>query len=154
MKTQFKFLAVSVCSIALGLTINNFALSGVATNKIAVVDVQKVVASSSQVSALKEEQKKKIQDVQSFIVTAKKSLEKETDAAKKKALEDSYNKQLQTKTSTIEKEYGQKLQEIDSTISTVIANKAKADGYTIVLAKGVVLYGGEDITTSIITAVK
>lgn len=153
MKTQLKILAVGVCSLALGLSINNFALSGVTTN-IAVVDVPKVIASSAQVQALKEEQKKKIQDVQAFIIDAKKSLEKETDVKKKKVLEDSYNKQLQTKTSTIEKEYGQKLKDIDTSISTVIATKAKTQGYTMVLAKGVVLYGGDDITDSVIKDVK
>ncbi len=155
MKTQFKFLAVSVCSLAIGLSLSNFATSAVTpTNKIAVVDVQKVVSNSSQVNALKEEQKRKIQDVQSFIVNAKKSLEKETDAKKKKALEEGYNKELQLKTSTIEKEYGQKLKEIDTTISTVIANKAQTQGYSMVLAKGVVLYGGDDITDAVIKDVK
>ncbi|MDD3236941.1 MAG: OmpH family outer membrane protein [Candidatus Gastranaerophilales bacterium] len=154
MKKQIKVATLAVCTFALGLCINNAAFSDIASFKIATVDVQQVVSSSSQVKALKAEQQAKIKDLQSFVATAKKAVSDEKDANKKKALEDKYNKELKAKTGTIEKEYAKKLQDIDSTISTSISNEAKAKNYNLVLAKGVVLYGGDDITTSVIKAVK
>ena len=72
MKNNFKILTISLVAFAIGLTAGNYAISDVPANfKVAVVDVQKVVASSAQVKALKEEQKKKSQDLAKFIETAK-----------------------------------------------------------------------------------
>ena len=39
--------------------------------------------------------------------------------------------------------------EIDAKIGAAIAKKAQADGYSLVLVKGAVLYGGADITEDI-----
>lgn len=155
MKNSIKFLTVALIAFGIGFTLNNYAMSDVPANfKVAVVDVQKVVSSSAQVKALKDEQKKKGQELAKFIETAKANINKETDAKKKKALEDKYNKEFQTKRTAIAKNYETKLLAIDKSISTVIDNNAKANGYNLVLAKGVVLSGGTDITDEISKAVK
>lgn len=54
----------------------------------------------------------------------------------------------------LEKEYTSKLTAIDANISKTIETQAKAKNYNIVLAKGVVLYGGDDITAEVIKVVK
>lgn len=154
MKKQIKIASLAVCTFALGLCINNAAFSDIAGLKIATVDVQKVVSSSNQVKALKAEQQSKIKDLQAFVNTAKKAVAAESDTTKKKALEDKYNKELKTKTGAIEKEYAKKLQAIDTNISNAISQEAKAANYNLVLAKGVVLYGGDDITSSVIKTIK
>lgn len=155
MKNNLKFLTVALVAFGIGFAINNYAMSDVPANfKVAVVDVQKVVASSGQVKALKDEQKKKGQELAKFIETAKASINKETDAKKKKTLEDKYNKEFQTKRTAIAKDYETKLLAIDKSISATIDNNAKANGYNLVLAKGVVLSGGTDITDEIAKAVK
>lgn len=155
MKNNFKLVAVAALSLVIGLSVNNFAVSNVpASYKVAVVDVQKVVSSSKQVAALKEEQKKKISELTSFVQTAKTNISKEKDAAKKKALEDKYSKELTAKKATIEKDYATKLKAIDKSISDTINAKAKAGNYNLVLSKGVVLSGGDDITAAVSAAVK
>lgn len=155
MKSRIKFLTVALVAFGIGFAVNNYAMSDVPANfKVAVVDVQKVVASSSQVKALKDEQKKKGQELAKFIETAKETINKETDAKKKKALEDKYNKEFQAKRTAIAKNYETKLLAIDKSISTTIDNNAKANGYNLVLAKGVVLSGGTDITDEIAKVVK
>ena len=69
MKNSLKFLTVSLVAFAIGLAAGNYAISDVPSNfKVAVVDVQKVVASSSQVKALKDEQKKKGQHNLFFVI--------------------------------------------------------------------------------------
>ncbi len=155
MKSSVKILTISLLTFAIGLAAGNFAISDVGTPyKVAVVDVQKIIASSSQVKSLKEEQKKKGQDLAKFIETAKTSLDKEQDAKKKKALEEKYNKEFQTKRTAIAQNYETKLLAIDKNITDIINTNAKNNGYDLVLAKGVVLSGGTDITDEISKQIK
>ena len=155
MKSNLKILAISLIAFVIGMTAGNYAISDVPSNfKVAIVDVQKVVASSTQVKALKDEQKKKTQELAKFIETAKANLDKEKDAKKKQTLETKYNKEFQDKRKAIAKNYETKLLEIDKNITNVINANAEANGYNLVLAKGAVLSGGTDITEEISKAVK
>jgi len=131
-------------------------LSGVPAmaHDIAVVDVPQVVNASSQVQALKKEQQNKATELVKFIEKARKDVASITDADKKKAAEEKYTKELQAKKEKMDKEYNEKLKAIDTSISQKIEAQAKAQGYNIVLTKGIVLYGGTDITSEIIKAVK
>ena len=61
---------------------------------------------------------------------------------------------MSNKKQAIDKNYATKLEAIDKSISAQIASQAKLGGYYIVLAKGVVLYGGTDITDAVKKAVK
>ena len=153
MNNKIKILAVGLLTFASGIAFSNFAMSDV-PSKIAVVDVQEVVNSSSQVQALKKEQQAKMKEVVSFVEKARKEVAATTDVKKKQALEEKYNKKLNTKKTAMDKNYADKLTAIDSTISKQIEAQAKAGGYDIVLAKGVVLYGGSDITDAVKKAVK
>jgi len=155
MNKKFKFLAVLTVAFGLGLTAGNIAISDVPSNyKVAVIDVQKVITSSAQVKALKDEQKKKTQELTKFIENAKTAIDKEKDTKKKKALEEKYNKEFQAKRTSIAKNYETKLLAIDKSITDVINANAKANGYNLVLAKNVVLSGGTDITDEIAKTVK
>ena len=153
MNNKIKILAVGLLTFASGIAFSNFAMSDV-PSKIAVVDVQEVVNSSSQVQALKKEQQAKMKEVVSFVEKARKEVAATTDVKKKQALEEKYNKELNTKKTAMDKNYADKLTAIDSTISKQIEAQAKAGGYDIVLAKGVVLYGCSDITDAVKKAVK
>lgn len=153
MNNKIKILAVGLLTFASGIAFSNFAMSDV-PSKIAVVDVKEVVNSSSQVQALKKEQQAKMKEVVSFVEKARKEVAATTDVKKKQALEEKYNKELNTKKTAMDKNYADKLTAIDSTISKQIEAQAKAGGYDIVLAKGVVLYGGSDITDAVKKAVK
>ena len=153
MNNKFKFLTVGLLTFAAGIAFSNYAMSDV-PSKIAVVDVQAVVNSSSQVQALKKEQQAKTKEIVSFVEKARKDVAAVTDVKKKQALEEKYNKELNTKKTAMDKNYSDKLTAIDATISRQIENQAKLGGYDIVLAKGVVLYGGSDITEAVKKAVK
>lgn len=123
-------------------------------SKIAVVDVQKVVNKSAQVQALKKEQKAKKEELVKFINTARADVNKQTDPKKKEELTKKYDKELAAKREANAKAYKTKLQAIDKSISATITAQAKAMGYDMVLTKGVVLYGGDDITDAITKVVK
>lgn len=153
MNNKLKFLTVGLLTFVAGIAFSNYAMSDV-PSKIAVVDVQAVVNSSSQVQALKKEQQAKTKEIVTFIEKARKDVAAVTDVKKKQALEEKYNKELSSKKTAMDKNYSDKLTAIDATISKQIENQAKLGGYDIVLAKGVVLYGGSDITEAVKKAVK
>ncbi len=121
---------------------------------VAIVDVPQVVNASGQVQALKKEQQAKADEIIKFVEKARKDVASITDASKKKAAEEKYNKELVAKKQKMDSEYAEKLKALDTSISQQINEKAKADGYDLVLSKGIVLYGGKDITAEIIKVVK
>lgn len=152
MKT-FKILTITAVVLALSLSMNNFASAKSAADfSVAVIDTQKVVDNSPQICALKTAQKNKLNELASFVEKAKADVAKQTDAAKKKVLEDSYNKELNLRKTDIEKDYVKKLTEFDKSVKDII--KSKASNYDLVLVKSSVLEGGTDITNEIIKELK
>ena len=155
MKTGLKIFTAAAAAFCIGAASGNFAVSDVPSSfKTAVVDVQKVVASSNQVKALTKEQAEQREALAKFVKTANEAVKKETNETKKKALEAQYNKEFKQKQETLAKNYETKLLAIDKDITALISAKAKAKGYNLVLAKGMVLYGGIDITDEIAKQVK
>jgi outer membrane protein len=137
-------------AIILGLT----SMTPAFADKIAVVDVPAVVAQSQQVQALKKEQTKKIQDLEKWLSTVRADVEKQKTEEGKDKLLKKYNAEFAKKKEAIAKDYQARLQAVDKSISETIAQQAKAKGYDIVISKGMVLYGGDDITADINKVVK
>ncbi len=154
MKINSKIVAIACLAVGIVLGSNNFAKSDIAAQKIAVVDVPTIVAKSSQVKTLKDEQIKKAQDLQKWLETVNNDVKKQSTDANKQKLLKKYNDELAKKKEANAKDYAQKLAAIDKSISDTIAAQAKAKGYSIVIAKSTVLYGGEDITAEIAKLVK
>ena len=125
-----------------------------AAGKIAVVDVQAVVAKSAQVQALKKEQQTKIKELDKWLKTAQADVEKQKSQEGKEKLLKKYNADFAKKKEEIAKNYQTKLQAIDKSITETIANQAKAKGYDMVISKGVVVFGGDDITADVSKVVK
>ena len=129
--------------------------SAMADTRIAVVDVQAVIAGSSQVQALKKEQKTKLEELNKWIKTARADVEKQKTKEGKEKLAKKYDADFAKKQQDIKSNYAKKLQAIDVTISQAIANEAKAKGYNLVISKqGKVLYSSDDLTANIQKAVK
>lgn len=156
MKTFSKLFTILFITIISFVSTNNIAFSAPNNFTYAIVDVPQVVASSKQVAALKTEQTAKLNELTQFVQTANKKIQEEKDTQKKVALEKKLKSELAAKKATVEKNYATKLEAIDKNISNIIAQKAKAKGFDLVLAKGVVLYSGTgvDITNEVIQAVK
>jgi len=142
---------ILTAAIILGLSSMNAAF---ADTKIAVVDVAAVVAQSQQVKVLKQEEAKKIQDLEKWLTTVRADVEKQQTQEGKDKLLKKYNAEFAKKKETIAKDYQAKLQTIEKSISDTITQQARAKGYDMVISKGVVLYGGDDITADITKVVK
>ena len=131
-----------------------FSSAAFADTKVAVVDIQAVVNKSAQVQALKKEQQTKMQELEKWLQTVRADVEKQQTKEGKEKLIKKYDADFAKKQEAIKKDYATKLQKIDRDITTVINKEAKAKGYTMVFAKGTVLFGGDDITNDIIKLVK
>jgi len=142
---------ILTAAIILGLSTMNAAF---ADTKIAIVDVQAVVAQSQQVKALKKEQQTKIQDLEKWLTTVRADVEKQQTQEGKDKLLKKYNAEFAKKKEVIAKDYASRIQVVEKSISDTIAQQARAKGYDIVIAKGMVLYGGDDITAEITKVVK
>ncbi len=122
--------------------------------KVALVDVQYLVAKSSDVKKLREDQEKKVAQLQKWLAKVKAEVEKQkTEKAKEKLIK-KYNDEFAEKQAELKEEYAEKLQVIDEEMTEIIEDKANELGYDIVVSKGVVLTGGEDITSEIAAEVK
>ncbi len=151
-KQKITTLTIAIAAFAIGLGFNNFAMSDIPVNyKVAVVDINAVVSKSAQVQALKKEQQTKMKELQKWLETVRADVQKQSSKDK---LIKKYDAEFAKKQEAIKKNYATKLQAIDKSISETIATEAKAKNYNLVLSKGMVLYGGDDITASISKVVK
>ena len=124
-----------------------------ASYNVAVIDVPQVVENSAKIKKLKQEQQAKVDELIKYIEKARKDVALQADEKKKKDLEEKFQKELVSKKEKIDKEYIKKLADIDENISKTVENYAKSNSYDLILSKGMVLYGGEDITSAIVKVV-
>ena len=144
---------LTVTTLVFTLTIGNLAFSKDLSNiNVAVVDVNRIIKSSPEINALNTDRKNKVSDLVSFVEKARADIANEKNTAKKKELENSYTKEINSKKETLDKEYVQNLSNVDKEISAII--KTKSSGYDLVLTKNCVLNGGTDITNEIIKELK
>ena len=121
-------------------------------SEVAYVDLVKIVNSSKQVKALKDEQNAKAKEILAFIDKARKDVAKVNDVEKKKKLDEKYHNEFLAKKEQLDKDYNQKFEQIEKTIRKVIEEQAKAKGYDMVVANSFVLYGANDLTEDVIKA--
>lgn len=143
-----KVLSLTLMALILGSGI------AMAEQRIAVVDVQAVVSKSAQVQALKKEQQAKMQDLEKWLKTAQTDVEKQQTKEGKEKLLKKYNAEFAKKKEAIAKDYAARLQAVDKSITETISTTAKAKGYNMVISKGVVVFGGDDITADVQKSVK
>lgn len=151
MKKQIIILSSAVAiSLVMGYSINNIAISKAQPEyKIATVDIQKIVANSTEIKSLKAEQEKQMQNMQSTIDKARTEISKEQDPVKIAQLEEKYRNEINNQKLALDTSYNTKVKAIDSKIKTAVVEKARSMNYNIVLPKNTVLFGGDDITDEV-----
>lgn len=140
---------------ALVVLVASFGMnSAMAEGKIAVIDIPAVVAKSAQVQALKKEQQDKMKELDNWLKVAQADVDKQKTQEGKEKLLKKYNTDFAKKKETLVKNYQTKLREINKNITDTISAQAKAKGYDMVITKGAVVYGGDDITADIQKVIK
>ncbi len=154
MKKQVKLLMAVAFAFGIGFGTANLAISNATAPTIAVVNIDKVLNSSSQVAALKSEQKAKASELKTWLKNAQDDVDKQKTPQAKQAARAKYEKELMNKRAANNKAFSGKLAAIDASVTKTISQYAKSKGYPIVLAKSVVIYGGTDITNEVAKLVK
>lgn len=155
MKKKILATFIVIGAFVCGYSINSIAVSNTSPEyKIAVVDIQQIVASSKEITALKLEQQKQMQNMQTTIEKARAEISKEKDPVKIAQLEEKYRNEINKEKLALDKSYNEKLKAIDSKIKTAVVEKARSMNYNMVLPKNTVLFGGDDITDQVATIIK
>ena len=155
MKKKILATVLIIGAFAAGYSINSIAVSNTNLDyRVAVVDIQQIVANSSEIKALKLEQIKQAENMQSTIDKARTEISKEKDPKKISQLEEKYRNEINNQKLALDESYSTKLKAIDSKIKTAVVEKARSMNYNIVLPKNTVLFGGDDITDQVGAIIK
>lgn len=150
MKKRIIGTIITISAFAVGYSINNIAISKASPEyRVAVVDIQRIVANSSEINALKIEQEKQLESLQNTINKARNEISKEKDSKKVMQLEEKYRNEINEQKIALDTAYNSKLTAIDNKIKTAVVEKARSMNYNIVLPKNTVLFGGDDITEQV-----
>ncbi|MBS4760517.1 MAG: OmpH family outer membrane protein [Clostridium sp.] len=149
-----KIMILSVLALAVSVGFQSTAFSAEAVKKYAVVDVKKVVNSSSSVKTLKAERAKQKEAVLNFVKDGNAKVAAEKDPKKKEELKKKLNNDLKYMTKSYDQKYKDGLKKINDEINADINKVAKEKKYELILTTDAVLYGGDNITNEIIKAVK
>ena len=149
-------LTLVLCSFAFGLGfgMNNVAFSNAALTKVAYVNVAKLLSTSKTLKTAEQTRAKQTQDMLKWYDNANAEIMKQQDKQAKKDLIKKYEAQLTQKKKSIKDAYAKKVLEVDKQLDAEITKQAKDMGYTLVLRKESVLFGGVDITDKILPSVK
>ena len=90
-----------------------------------------------------------MKELEKWLQNAKTNVEKQPTKEAKEKMLNKYNDEFKKKKETVTANYQNKLNAIDKSISESIAQQAKVKGYDMVITKGMVLYGGDDITLDV-----
>ena len=135
-------IALVVCFLCCGLCCKK-------GDKIAVVDVQKIVSQARPVAELRQNMQIQMNELQAWVNASNAEIEKASEKDKE-ALTQKYAAELQERQLGLKKVQAEKLQQIDADITKLIEKVAKKEGYTITLVKTSVATGGTDITDKVI----
>lgn len=159
-----KFMTLALAAGFLGLTANAYAL------RIAVVDVKKVFDAYSGTQQAKDQLKKQVDDEKGKLEKEQDGLKKElTDLEAKKSVlpEAKYKEQqaevaekiralqdkIQTTTNDLQQREAKMTGEIVDLIKEAVSKVAKEEKYDYVFESSNILFGGEEITATVIKEV-
>ena len=145
MKNNLWFATACILVFFVGYNVNNTAVS-FPKYKVAVVDIQTILAKSPEIQSLKNSQNKQINDLNTLISKAQNEIVNESDRNKALKMEAEYRKEIETKRNAIDDEYNNKIVQITSKIRNCVSAEAKKTNYNLVLPTGMVISGGDDIT--------
>ena len=123
------------------------ALPSVAAEKYGVVNVDYVMSKSPAALQANDAIRRQETEVQKFLLDARKDLEK-TPESQRKAKEEKYNKELQTKAMALRQQEEKKGQELFNKFDAAVKAVARENGYTLIVPAA--LYGASDISDLVI----
>jgi outer membrane protein len=122
--------------------------------KIAVVDVQALVNQTPSVIALRAEQQNNMAIIQNWVAGVNNQLSQIADQNQRASLTQQYQIELNKREQILQSQYAQKVQAIDAELSKLVSDVANEKKLDYVFAKGMVVFGGTDITADVAKRLK
>lgn len=122
-------------------------------SKIAVVDVQRLVAQAQPVVELRQDMESQMSQLQEWVNAQNEEINKVSSKEKKDELAKQRQAELLQKQKLIQEDYAKKLQQLDASLTKIIEKEANRAGCGITLIKGSVATGGIDITEKVLKAI-
>ena len=122
--------------------------------KIAVVDVQFLVNQTPAVLALRAEQQQNASIIQNWINGVNSQLSQIADQNTRNATAQQYQIELNKRQQMLQSQYAMKIQAIDAELSKLVSDVANEKKLDYVFAKGMVVFGGTDITEDVAKLLK
>lgn len=156
MSIDKKTFACSVSSAVIVALLASFALFKASNSgdNFGVVDLQRVVAESKDVAALRASRSAQIAELKKMADDANAKIDEIKKDEEKKEATDKYLAEIQTAKKEFDNSYNSELQASDAKIQGVINAVAEKKGLSIVLSKTSVVSGGVDITEAVVDLVK
>lgn len=130
------------------------ATSSLNNAKIAIVDVQALVSQTPSVIALRAEQQNNAAIIQNWVAGVNNQLSQIADANQRAATAQQYQIELNKREQLLQSQYAQKVQAIDAELSKLVSDVATEKKLDYVFAKGMVVFGGTDITADVASRLK
>lgn len=154
MKKSLTTLALCMFAFGLGFGVNNMAMSNIDPAKVAYIDVNQLVSSSKTIKQAQANREKQTSEMLKWYEKSSAEIKKQDTKEKKQALIKKYEAQLTQKKKAIKDAYSKEITKADDQMESVIAQKAKDLGYSLVFRKTALIYGGTDITKEVLPLVK
>ena len=122
--------------------------------KIAIVDVQALVNQTPSVIALRAEQQNNAAIIQNWVAGVNNQLSQIADTNQRAATAQQYQIELNKREQLLQSQYAQKVQAIDAELSKLVSDVATEKKLDYVFAKGMVVFGGTDITADVASRLK
>lgn len=123
------------------------ALPSVAAEKYGIVNVDYVMSKYPAALQANDAIRRQETEIQKFLLDARKDLEK-TPEAQRKAKEEKYNKELQTKAMALRQQEEKKGQELFNKFDAAVKAVARENGFTLIVPAA--LYGASDISDLVV----
>jgi len=130
-----------------------YADETLATDSVCVVDIQRIVASSNDVVALKSKRDSQVAELKKMADAANEKIKDEKDEKSKRELSEKNLAEINAKKEEFDKIYAKELQESDKKLNDIILSVCKKKGGNMALNKATVIFGGIDITDDVIKKV-
>lgn len=135
-------------------TTTSTTTSSLADAKIAIVDVQALVNQTPSVIALRNEQQANANVIQNWVAGVNNQLSQIADPNQRAAMTQQYQIELNKREQILQSQYVQKVQAIDAELSKLVSDVATEKKLDYVFAKGMVVFGGTDITADVAKLLK
>lgn len=154
--TEKKPLLFTACLVVVLAILASFVTCKICSNDatIGVIDLQRVVSVSKDVTTLRTNRQAQIAELQKMADDANAKIDEIKNDDEKKAATEKYLAEIQAKKAEFDNAYNASLKASDTKIQDIISSVAEKKDISVVLNKTSVVSGGIDITEAVVDLVK